>query len=52
MARARLTAAAVATGDELDAIDTAAREEMQELLRSVREDPMPDPTTALEHVFA
>ncbi|ADB51191.1 thiamine pyrophosphate-dependent dehydrogenase E1 component subunit alpha [Conexibacter woesei] len=52
VARARLTAAAVATGDELDAIDTAAREEMQELLRSVREDPMPDPTTALEHVFA
>jgi len=50
--RARLTAAGLATAAELDAIDAAAREEMQALLAAVRADPMPDPATALEHVFA
>jgi pyruvate dehydrogenase E1 component alpha subunit len=52
IARARLTATGAVTGAELDAVDLAAREEMQALLASVRRDPFPDPSTALEHVFA
>jgi pyruvate dehydrogenase E1 component alpha subunit len=38
--------------DELEAIERAAAAEMQELLASVRLDPSPEPSTALDHVFA
>lgn len=52
IARDRLTATAIASAAELDRVDLAAREEMAALLASVRQDPMPDPATALDHVFA
>ncbi|WP_320671364.1 thiamine pyrophosphate-dependent dehydrogenase E1 component subunit alpha [Patulibacter defluvii] len=52
IARERLTAAGTADAAALDAIDGEAHAEMQALLASVREDPMPDPARALDHVFA
>lgn len=52
IARQRLVAAGVTDAATLDAVDAQARTEMQELLAAVRADPMPDPATALDHVFA
>lgn len=52
IARARLTAAGILSATEIDEVDASAREEMQTLLASVRQDPTPDPATALDQVFA
>lgn len=51
LGRARLHAAGVAEED-LEEIEQAATAEMQELLSSVRLDPPPDPSRALDYVFA
>jgi len=52
LARRRLLASGHADETTLDAIDAEARAEMKGLLAQVRADPLPDPTTAHDHVFA
>lgn len=51
LTRARLIAAGE-DADGIDAIEQAANDEMTQLLAEVRADDMPDPSEALEHVFA
>jgi pyruvate dehydrogenase E1 component alpha subunit len=52
LARRRLVASAGVDVAELDAVERAAADEMQALLADVRRDEPPDPSEALEHVFA
>ncbi|MBN9053937.1 thiamine pyrophosphate-dependent dehydrogenase E1 component subunit alpha (plasmid) [Shinella sp. PSBB067] len=42
----------IASGEELDAIAAAAKAEMSAMLEDVRADAMPDPSGAMNHVFA
>lgn len=51
LARRRLTSAGV-DGADLDAVERTAAQEMEALLADVRRDEPPDPSEALEHVFA
>lgn len=50
--RGMLIARGKATADELDAISSQARFEMTAILAAVRADRQPDPSGALDHIFA
>jgi acetoin:2,6-dichlorophenolindophenol oxidoreductase subunit alpha len=52
IARRKLIERGLAEEQALDASDEEARSEMRELLAAVRSDPLPDPSGALEYVFA
>ncbi|MEU3345016.1 thiamine pyrophosphate-dependent dehydrogenase E1 component subunit alpha [Streptomyces sp. NPDC006700] len=52
LTRARILERGAATGAQLDAAEAAVTAEIAAALAAVRADPMPDPATARDHVFA
>jgi len=50
--REQLVAAQVATTAELDALDTAVQAEVHEAYQQALDDPLPDPATLMEGVYA
>ncbi|MFF2330580.1 MULTISPECIES: thiamine pyrophosphate-dependent dehydrogenase E1 component subunit alpha [unclassified Streptomyces] len=52
LTRARILARGIATEARLDAEEAAVAAEIAAVLAEVRADPMPDPATARDHVFA
>jgi pyruvate dehydrogenase E1 component alpha subunit len=52
LTRARLLDSGAASAEELEALEERIASELADLLDRVRRDPLPDPATARDHVFA